>query len=56
MALCGLNPMAVMECAGRALSFWSYQMANQMSVQPLAGLLDVGSLIEAHTTSKRTAN
>lgn len=30
MALCGLNPIIIMECAGRAVSFWSYQMTNQM--------------------------
>jgi E3 ubiquitin-protein ligase CCNP1IP1 len=30
VALCGLNPIVIMECAGRAVSFWSYQMANQM--------------------------
>ncbi|KAK3306954.1 uncharacterized protein B0T15DRAFT_553131 [Chaetomium strumarium] len=33
VALCGLGPTVVMECAGRALSFWSYQMANQISWQ-----------------------
>ncbi|KAK4109902.1 hypothetical protein N656DRAFT_791442 [Canariomyces notabilis] len=33
VALCGLSPTAVMECAGRALSFWSYQMTNQISYQ-----------------------
>jgi E3 ubiquitin-protein ligase CCNP1IP1 len=32
VALSGLSPTVVMECAGRALSFWSYQMTNQMSV------------------------
>lgn len=32
VALSGLGPTVVMECAGRALSFWSYQMTNQMSV------------------------
>jgi hypothetical protein len=48
--------MVVMECAGRALSFWSYQMTNQMSVQSHAGLLDIGLLMEAHTTSKKTEN
>ncbi len=34
VALSGLSPTVVMECAGRALSFWSYQMTNQMSVSP----------------------
>lgn len=35
IALSGLSPTVVMECAGRALSFWSYQMTNQMSVSLL---------------------
>ncbi|KAK0743739.1 hypothetical protein B0T18DRAFT_329025, partial [Schizothecium vesticola] len=30
VALCGLNPIFIMECAGRAVSFWSYQMTNKM--------------------------
>lgn len=30
--LSGLNPEAVMECAGRALSFWSYQMTQDLFV------------------------
>ncbi|KAK0714952.1 hypothetical protein B0H67DRAFT_600724 [Lasiosphaeris hirsuta] len=30
IALSGLSPMIVMECAGKALSFWSYQMTNPM--------------------------
>ena len=34
VALSGLSPTVVMECAGRALSFWSYQMTNQMFVCP----------------------
>jgi E3 ubiquitin-protein ligase CCNP1IP1 len=38
VALSGLSPTVVMECAGRALSFWSYQMTNQMSVPPSEGL------------------
>ncbi|KAK0629953.1 hypothetical protein B0T17DRAFT_205101 [Bombardia bombarda] len=33
VVLCGLSPTAVMECAGRALSFWSYQMTNQILCQ-----------------------
>ncbi|KAL2267724.1 hypothetical protein VTJ83DRAFT_5001 [Remersonia thermophila] len=33
VALAGLSPTAVMECAGRALAFWSYQMTNQISYQ-----------------------
>ncbi|KAK4134205.1 hypothetical protein BT67DRAFT_380401 [Trichocladium antarcticum] len=33
VALSGLSPTVVMECAGRALSFWSYQMTNQISYQ-----------------------
>ncbi|KAH6631915.1 hypothetical protein F5144DRAFT_235521 [Chaetomium tenue] len=33
IALSGLGPTVVMECAGRALSFWSYQMTNQISSQ-----------------------
>ncbi|KAK3323558.1 hypothetical protein B0T19DRAFT_401878 [Cercophora scortea] len=36
VALCGLSPTAVMECAGRALSFWSYQMTNQILCQQQA--------------------
>ncbi|KAK1755989.1 hypothetical protein QBC47DRAFT_299705 [Echria macrotheca] len=32
MILCGLSPIDIMECAGRALSFWSYQMNNQVLV------------------------
>ncbi|KAK0645612.1 hypothetical protein B0T16DRAFT_329143 [Cercophora newfieldiana] len=30
VALAGLSPTVVMECAGRALTFWSYQMTNQI--------------------------
>lgn len=30
--LSGLNPEAIMECAGRALSFWSYQMTQDLFV------------------------
>lgn len=30
--LSGLSPEAIMECAGRALSFWSYQMTQDLSV------------------------
>lgn len=50
VALSGLSPTVVMECAGRALSFWSYQMTNQMSVTPpgqgIAELrLTIGKLI-----------
>ncbi|AEO55193.1 hypothetical protein MYCTH_2050486 [Thermothelomyces thermophilus ATCC 42464] len=33
VALSGLSPTVVMECAGRALGFWSYQMTNQISYQ-----------------------
>ncbi|KAM7204433.1 hypothetical protein V8F20_003549 [Naviculisporaceae sp. PSN 640] len=33
MVLCGLRPTIIMECAGRALSFWSYQLANQFHLQ-----------------------
>ncbi|KAL2258166.1 hypothetical protein VTK26DRAFT_8639 [Humicola hyalothermophila] len=33
VTLSGLSPTVVMECAGRALSFWSYQMTNQISYQ-----------------------
>ncbi|KAH6635234.1 hypothetical protein B0J18DRAFT_41408 [Chaetomium sp. MPI-SDFR-AT-0129] len=33
VALSGLSPTIVMECAGRALGFWSYQMTNQISYQ-----------------------
>lgn len=39
MALSGLSPTIVMECAGRALSFWSYQMTNQMSASLIKPLL-----------------
>jgi E3 ubiquitin-protein ligase CCNP1IP1 len=30
--LSGLNPHTIMECAGRALSFWAYQTAQEMFV------------------------
>lgn len=30
--LSGLSPNIIMECAGRALSFWAYQMTQDMSV------------------------
>lgn len=30
--LSGLSPEAIMECAGRALSFWSYQMTQDLFV------------------------
>ncbi|KAK4126077.1 hypothetical protein N657DRAFT_654535 [Parathielavia appendiculata] len=33
IALSGLSPTVVMECAGRALTFWAYQTANQISYQ-----------------------
>ncbi|KAM7186900.1 hypothetical protein V8F33_011572 [Rhypophila sp. PSN 637] len=33
MVLCGLRPTVIMECAGRALGFWSYQLANQFHLQ-----------------------
>lgn len=32
--LSGLSPEAIMECAGRGLSFWSYQMAQDLFVTP----------------------
>lgn len=32
--LSGLSPEAIMECAGRALSFWSYQMTQDLFVTP----------------------
>lgn len=47
--LSGLAPTIIMECAGRALSFWAYQMGQEMyeqtymiapllsTVQPLSG-------------------
>ena len=28
--LCGLNPTTIMECAGRAISFWAYQCTQNM--------------------------
>ena len=28
--LSGLNPSTIMECAGRALAFWSYQSTQEM--------------------------
>ncbi|KAK4238179.1 hypothetical protein C8A03DRAFT_15339 [Achaetomium macrosporum] len=56
VALSGLGPTVVMECAGRALSFWSYQMANQMSVpQPQPALLGSSLPMEAHAKCERTA-
>lgn len=30
--LSGFSPAVIMECAGRGLSFWSYQMAQEMCV------------------------
>jgi E3 ubiquitin-protein ligase CCNP1IP1 len=30
--LSGLNPNVIMECAGRALSFWAYQATQEMFV------------------------
>ena len=32
--LSGLNPSIIMECAGRGLSFWSYQSTQEMYVLP----------------------
>ena len=32
--LSGLSPNVIMECAGRALSFWAYQMTQEMFVHP----------------------
>lgn len=31
--LSGLNPNIIMECAGRALSFWAYQTTQEMLVR-----------------------
>lgn len=31
--LSGLSPNIIMECAGRALSFWTYQTTQEMSVE-----------------------
>ena len=31
--LSGLNPNVIMECAGRALSFWAYQTMQEMFVE-----------------------
>ncbi|KAK7704854.1 hypothetical protein SLS64_008202 [Diaporthe eres] len=33
--LSGLSPEAIMECAGRALSFWSYQMTQDLKNEDL---------------------
>ena len=30
--LSGLNPTEIMECTGKALSFWAYQMMQEMYV------------------------
>ncbi|KAK4462800.1 hypothetical protein QBC42DRAFT_155167, partial [Cladorrhinum samala] len=30
LAMCGLEPTIIMEAAGRAISFWSYQMGSQL--------------------------
>lgn len=35
--LSGLCPEAIMECAGRGLSFWSYQMVQDLFVAPPYG-------------------
>ncbi|KAM0516121.1 hypothetical protein ACHAPE_005744 [Trichoderma viride] len=32
-ALSGLSPNVIMECAGRAISFWSYQVAHDLHYQ-----------------------
>lgn len=36
--LSGLSPAVIMECASRGLSFWSYQVAQEMCVQSFCGL------------------
>ena len=33
--LSGLSPAVIMECAGRGLSFYSYQTSQEMSVRPI---------------------
>lgn len=33
IVLCGLSPSAIMECAGRALGFWTYQTSASISFE-----------------------
>ena len=33
--LSGLSPNVIMECAGRALSFWAYQTTQEMCVSEI---------------------
>ncbi len=40
--LSGLNPNIIMECAGRALSFWAYQTTQEMLVSPMENIIDFG--------------
>lgn len=40
--LSGLNPTVIMECAGRALSFWAYQTMQEMSVEEVPKALILG--------------
>lgn len=52
--LSGLSPSIIMECAGRALSFWAYQTAQEMSVLAFI-VVDYSKLLLVSTknTSRR---
>jgi E3 ubiquitin-protein ligase CCNP1IP1 len=43
--LSGLSPNVIMECAGRALSFWAYQTTQEMSVRSSIDMSSVDSLL-----------
>lgn len=51
--LSGLCPEAIMECAGRGLSFWSYQMVQDLFVTlpPRPGGLPSGTYTDRHGLS-----
>lgn len=51
--LSGLSPEAIMECAGRALSFWSYQMTQDLYV-PCRTHRDSSRLADSNETVCRT--
>jgi len=40
--LSGLSPNVIMECAGRALGFWAYQITQEVYVRKLASYNERG--------------
>lgn len=46
--LSGLSPESIMECAGRALSFWSYQMTQDLFVTSCTGTPEKLGLTSSH--------